>query len=268
MATLRERFSSLAHRFSLLRYARFTVSRVRNHGVSADYRPLAGESIHDASAQLSDAWKDEELPGRQRALVDGQLESYRKNIPNPVFDALVDILATNIPNVSAMSLLEIGCSSGYYSEVLRIKGIQAKYTGCDYSPAFIHQASQYYPALQFNVENAVSLSYPDNSFDIVVSGCCLLHISDFDKAISEAARVAGKYVVFHRTPVLHRNGPVYYRKKAYGVETLEIHFNEQKLIELFVRHGLAVIDVNTHALSWVSRLDDALAMKTYLCRRA
>lgn len=268
MATLKEHLHSLVRHFPLLhRYARFAASRVRNYGVSEDYRPLMGEFIDDASVQLTDAWKDDEIPGRQRALVNGQLESYRKNIPNPVFDALVNILVTNIPDVSAMSLLEIGCSSGYYSEVLRIKGIQAKYTGCDYSPAFIHQASQYYPAIQFNVENAVSLSYPGDSFDIVVSGGCILHISDFGKAISEAARVARKYVVFHRTPVLHRNGPIYYRKKAYGVETLEIHFNEQKLVKLFARHGLAVVDVNTHALSWDSKLEDALAMKAYLCRR-
>lgn len=186
---------------------------------------------------------------------------------NPAFDALTEILDRNIPNVNGLNLLEIGCSSGYYYDVLRIKGIQASYRGCDYSEAFIALARHHYPGVPFDVEDAVGLRYRSESFDIVVSGCCILHIADYEKAISEAARVSRTYVVFHRTPIMHLHGPLVFRKKAYGFETIEIHFNEQKLVELFSAHKLCIIDVNTHYISWDTKRQDALAMKTYLCKK-
>src|SRR6185436_8101530 len=109
---------------------------------------------------------------------------------------LVEILRRNIPHLDHLQLLEIGCSSGFYSEVLRIKGIDTAYRGCDYSRAFVALARQCYPAVPFDVEDAVDLTYASGTFDIVVSGGCILHIADYEKAIAEAARVSRQYVVF------------------------------------------------------------------------
>lgn len=240
---------------------------VRGHApqVSSGYKELAGaEAV--AAPGLADAWRSEEIPRRQRELVDRQLADYRSGAPNPVFDALVDVLKSSGVAAEGGQLLEIGCSSGYYSEVLRLRGLdRIAYRGCDYSPAFVQLARECYPDTPFDVGDATALTYDAGAFDIVVSGCCILHIADYDKAIAEAARVSRKYVVFHRTPVLHAGGPVYYTKLAYGVETLEIHFNEQSLVDAFARHGLKPVAINTHALSWDAARGDALAMKTYLC---
>jgi ubiquinone/menaquinone biosynthesis C-methylase UbiE len=117
------------------------------------------------------------------------------------------------------------------------------------------------------VQDAVALRFDSDCFDIVVSGGCLLHIPDYERAIAEAARVSRKWVVFHRTPVVHVRGPVTYTKKAYGVDTLEIHFNEQLLFKSFYRHALRVVDANTHSIGWDAGASDALAMKTYLCEK-
>lgn len=236
-------------------------------GVSEGYRPVAADAVARTGKQLESAWRDDAIPQRQRQLVDGQLADYRAGRANAVFDALVDVLRDNVTELDGADLLEIGCSSGYYSEVLALRGINLRYSGCDFSEPFIRLARNCYPQLCFDVEDAVRLSYADSSFDIVVSGCCILHIAEYEKAIAEAARVAGRYVVFHRTPVLHGGGPAVYTKKAYGVDTMEIHFNEQSLVRSFQRCGMAVIDVNTHSVSWDSQRGDALAMKTYLCRK-
>ncbi len=112
------------------------------------------------------------------------------------------------------------------------------------------------------------MRYADASFDIVISGCCLLHIPEYEQAIAETARVARKHAVFHRTPVVFGEPTKYFRKQAYGVETVEIHLNEGALLMMFQRHGLELIDTTT--------LDETLdssdsergtATRTYLCRK-
>lgn len=219
-----------------------------------------------ATAQsLRDAWQDASIPAQQRRLVDAELAAYRTGQPIEPFDVLVDLLRTVVRPDGNDTLLEIGCSSGHYAEVLQIKKVPVRYTGCDYSRAFIDLARQRLPALHFDTEDATALGYADASFDIVVSGCCLLHIPEYGAAIAETARVARRAAIFHRTPVLHRQPTRTFTKKAYGVPTVEIHFNEQELVRLFATHGLRVVDIATLSADW--RDGDATAIKTYLCEK-
>lgn len=236
--------------------------------VSTDYQPIHADDVKAAGQELRDSWKNAAIPERQRAIVDAQLTAYRAGASIPVFDALVEILTANVEGLAGLRLLEIGCSSGYYSEVFDIKRLGVRYEGCDYSPAFIDLARRFYPGIRFGVEDACHLRYADQSFDIVVSGCCILHIPEYELAIAETVRVSRRWVVFHRTPVLHMHGPITYAKKAYGVDTIEIHFNEQALVRLFAKHGMRIADINTHSLGWEAAQSDALAMKTYLCEKS
>lgn len=238
------------------------IGRVSNH-----YREVPLADLERLNSSLSDSWKSSGLPTKQRNIVDKNLEAYRSGRNNSELDALVDILKRNVQELQGKSVLEIGCSSGYYSEVFKIKGINVSYTGCDYSDSFIEMAKHYYPDRQFDVENAVALSYESGSYDVVISGACLLHIYEFEKAIAETARVSNRYAVFHRTPVLHLTDTSAYTKKAYGVPCFEIHFNEQELVRLFGKYGLDIIDVNSHAISWDNSKQDALVMKTYMCEK-
>ena len=232
-----------------------------------NYHEVNLNDVDSVAQKLSDAWKDSNIPRRQWTLVQEELSSYRKGQPIAHFDALVNILINNIPDLNEKSLIEIGCSTGYYSEVLRIKGIEVCYRGCDYSEAFIRLARDVYFETQFNVEGADDLSYGTESFDVVISGGCIMHVSDYESAIAEAARISMQYVIFHRTPVMHREGPVMNTKKAYGVEMIEIHFNEQKLVRIFSSNNLRIMDINTHSISWDMKHCDVLAMKTYLCEK-
>lgn len=217
--------------------------------------------------ELAESWKDTGVPQQQyETCTKNEINNYKNQLPVLPFDVFIDILQENIPRLDDKTVLEIGCSSGYYNEVLRIKGIKAEYHGCDYSPAFIELARQLYPGVDFQVQDACGLTYPDASFDIVVSGCCLLHIMDYDKAIAETARTAREYVVFHRTPVLHQTETSYYIKTAYGVKMFEIHFNERELLGLMRRNGLKVEDIITFSLSMTDR-GDCAAYKTYLCSK-
>jgi ubiquinone/menaquinone biosynthesis C-methylase UbiE len=222
----------------------------------------------DIESVLADSWRDPSVPGRQyEACTKIELENYRNGIPVIPFDVMVDMLRTNINNFTGKKLLEIGCSTGYYSEVLKIQGIDLQYYGCDYSEYFIRFAQKTFPGINFQIQDACSLTYPDGSFDIAVSGCCLLHIMNFEKAIAETARVAKDFAIFHRTPVLHTKETSYFIKTAYGVKMFEIHFNERELLRLIRKYNLKVVDIITFQASFEKTIGDFYAYKTYLCEK-
>jgi SAM-dependent methyltransferase len=235
---------------------------------SSQYVPLKKLEASIESLRLRNSWQSEVLPQRQRQIVDHQLQKYKNGEPVDVFDIFLESLRT-LPDLQfGASLLEIGCSSGYYSELIDLANLQLIYEGCDYSDAFIRMARNKYPSINFNVQDATSLTYPDSSFDVVVSGCCLLHIPDYSKAVEETVRVTRNYAIFHRTPVVWGRPEQWYRKKAYGIETIEIHFNEIEFIDLLNRSGLKLI--STYTLSEESTFDaeySGHAIRTYVCRK-
>ncbi|WP_253958363.1 methyltransferase domain-containing protein [Rhizobium sp. WYJ-E13] len=258
------------NRFPVLkRYLKSIHDRLRPAGsVSSHYVEIDVDKRDGEALRLADSWKAEDLPARQRALVERQLKDYRAGAAIDVFDVFTAALSRIGDFPSQASLLEIGCSSGYYSEVLEVSGLPLRYHGCDYSGAFIEMARRTYPACSFDLEDATRLRYADEAFDVVVSGCCLLHIPDYKAAIAESARVAKGHVIFHRTPVVYGEPTKYFRKQAYGVETVEIHFSEPELLDLFELHGLEV--QATFTLNNSPDPDDpskGSANRTYLCRK-
>lgn len=127
-------------------------------------------------------------------------------------------------------------------------------------------ARQRYPERAFSVEDATSLQWADQSVDIVVSGCCLLHIPEYRQALAETARVARHYAIFHRTPVVWGQNEKWFRKKAYGVETVEIHFNEPEFLALLQNNGLQLIATFTlHEQADGSDTARGQAVRTYVC---
>lgn len=236
-----------------------------HRGVSSHYVEIARDEALLNENPLHQSWKSEVLPERQRILVDEQLAAFRNGQDIVVFRSLVESLRGLLREGETMSVLEVGCSSGYYGEVFRIAGLPVVYAGCDYSQAFVDLARARYPEFSFMVEDATHLSYGDGEFDIVVSGCCLLHIPRYQAAVAETARVARRYAVFHRTPVVLGQPNKYYRKKAYGIETVEIHFNEPDFLALLDASGLELI--GTHTLEESIRGGMGNAVRTYVCRR-
>jgi ubiquinone/menaquinone biosynthesis C-methylase UbiE len=214
-------------------------------GVSTNYVEVAGDDVDRESIRLRGAWKDDALPVRQRELVDKSLALYSRGVRVEVFDVLVKCLRGLPAGVDTMRVLEVGCSSGYHSEAFDIAGLDVAYSGCDYSEAFIVMARQRYPGLQFDVQDATALKYADNAYDVVISGCCLLHIPEYKSAVAETVRVTSRFAIFHRTPVVIGLPNKFYRKYAFGVETVEIHFNEPQFLQLLADNGLELLATYT-----------------------
>jgi SAM-dependent methyltransferase len=235
-------------------------------GAPSGYVEVGAGEFGSEAVRLRGAWQANDLPMRQRELVESQLADFRRGNAIDFFDVMVKALRELPDSVKGMSLLEIGCSSGYYAEVLETAGVGVAYSGCDYSPAFIDMARRKYPGLRFDVADATGLGYGNDAFDIVVSGGCLLHIPEYAQAMAETARVAKRYAIFHRTPVVLGQSEKRYRKSAYGVEMVEIHFNEPQFLALVARNGLEL--VATYTLSENVKTGVGDAQRTYVCRKA
>lgn len=229
--------------------------------VSSGYKELSAVEFAEAAVELVDAWCDPSIAPKQRALVDTELERYRTGGDVPPYRVFAELLraATAAGLKQDGVILEVGCASGYYSEVARLAGWMGQYVGVDCSESLIVQARMHHPAGIWRVEFATALS-AFGAYDLVVSGACLLHIPNWQLALHEAVRVSTDLVMFHRTPV--RSGPTtYWRKDAYGVPCIEIHFGEEELLAEFAKNNLRLLESRDVGDS------DEYVMRSYLTTR-
>ena len=196
-------------------------------------------SSTDQLTELGQAWKHPAIPERQRALVELQLEQLYHGQVNPIFQVLADLLdAIVLPNGR---VLEIGCSSGYYYEIIEyLLNRRLDFIGVDYSEAFIGMARGMYPTARFETADGTALPFDDHSLPCVISSCILLHALNFRDHIRETARVAQAYVIAHRTPICRQSATQVMKKLAYEVETVELRFNETEFIQAFLDSGLVL----------------------------
>jgi ubiquinone/menaquinone biosynthesis C-methylase UbiE len=204
---------------------------------STDYRVLSGlQEARDITVS-SGGWLAARTVARQERAYRGLIAAMKRGEPRLDLKIAAEaIAATGIANPK---VLEVGCGSGYYSEVfatLLAGGV--RYTGVDYSNAMIARARARLPSTAFEIADATRLPYADGAFDIVFNGVSLMHIIDYQAAIREAARVAAGYCIFHTVPVFHDYRTTFLRKYAYGAPVVEVIFSKQELMQLCRDAGL------------------------------
>lgn len=235
------------------------------NSVSGGHKIISREQAENLAYDAK--WQDPSLPAKQWKIVEKELAQIKKT---GVFPKHMQVLVNLIKqiNITQGNILEIGCSSGYYAEILKLAGINLTYSGCDYSAAFIDLARKLYPENDFKICAATDLPYLDNAFDVSVSGCCILHILDYATAIKETIRVGSKYILLSRTPVFEKTPTTYTQKLGYGIKMIEIIFNEQELIELCKKYGAELVGTETiHADLAIPGCAEKVKIKTYLFKK-
>jgi SAM-dependent methyltransferase len=221
--------------------------------VSTDYRVLSGPEEARSVTASSAGWLAARTVTRQERAYRGLIAAMKRGEPRLDFKVAAEaVVATGIAHPR---VLEVGCGSGYYSEVfatLLPGGVQ--YTGIDYSDAMIARARTRYPSAAFEVADATRLPYADRAFDIVFNGVSLMHIVEYQAAIREAARVAACYCVFHSVPVFDDYRTTYLSKYAYGAPVVEIVFGKEDLMAICRVAGLRL------ECAWTSIPYDASAV--------
>ena len=146
------------------------------------------------------------------------------------------------------SILELGCGTGYFTKEIVLTG--AKVTAIDISPELIAIAKDEIKAdnLTFQLANAYSLEYEDNSFDSVI-GSSVLHHLEIEQAIREAFRVlkSGGFICFTEPNMmnpqiaLQKNIP--YLKQKLGDSPDETAFFRWSLKKLLRKTGFTGIKI-------------------------
>jgi SAM-dependent methyltransferase len=204
---------------------------------STDYRVLDGIDAARHAAKSSDGWLAARTVARQERAYQILIADMKRGEPRLDFTVAAQAVAAT--DITPPRLLEVGCGSGYYSEVFAdlVSG-GVSYTGIDYSQAMIARARSHYPSVTFEVADATRLPFPDNAFDIVFNGVSLMHIIDYQAAIRETARVAGRCCILHTVPVFDDHQTTFLRKYAYGAPVVEIVFGKRELMSLCRDAGL------------------------------
>jgi SAM-dependent methyltransferase len=211
---------------------------VRRHLLtSTDYRVFSGVEEARSVKASSAGWLAARTVMRQERAYRGLIAAMKRGEARLDFKVAAEAIAAT--GIAHPEVIEVGCGSGYYSEVFAtLLPDRMNYTGIDYSEAMIARARAHYPSIAFEVADATRLPYADAAFDIVFNGVSLLHIIDYQAAIHEAARVAAHYCVFHTVPVFHDFQTTFLRKHAYGAPVVEIIFGKQELMSLCQGAGL------------------------------
>jgi SAM-dependent methyltransferase len=206
---------------------------------STDYQVLgSAEEARQAQASSS-GWLASRTVARQERAYRGLIAAMKRGEPRLDFTVATEAVAAT--GLVKPSLIEIGCGSGYYSEVfatLLPHGLA--YTGIDYSAAMIERARSQYPAVKFEVADATRLPFGDARFDIAFNGVSLMHIVEYAAAIREMARVASRHCILHTVPVFDGHHTTYLRKYAYGAPVVEIVFSRAELMTLCRESGLQI----------------------------
>lgn len=94
-------------------------------------------------------------------------------------------------------LLEIGCGSGLvYNALVPDVLPNHAYVGIDISETMLDIATKRYPNGMFKKDDLYALSFPDNSFEMVVAFEVFGHLPDISKPIKEMFRTSSRTIIF------------------------------------------------------------------------
>lgn len=158
-------------------------------------------------------------------------------------------LQMNVHSIKELSatanehILEIGMGNGFFVKDIIGSDHSTKYTGCDFSPAMIEEASNINKEFLkrgqavFHLANAEELPFKNEIFDKVLTVNTLYFWDDITRVFNEIKRVLkpkGELVITIRPKDEMDNYPI----TKYGFKT----FNKPDLTTLLVENGFKVIN--------------------------
>ena len=198
-----------------------------------------------ADADLSQSYAAPEIAEQQRPLVDQQLEEMRAGNPPRHFEVAGEIVALlkDISEQDHAMLLDAGCSSAYYHEIVEHYAPGwAEYVGVDYNSGMVEMARHRYPGLVVLQMDTQQLDARDRAFDVVLSSGTVNHVLDWQATLRELARVTDRWLILHRAWVYVNEWPTYTGKSnAYGQDVWQHRWNERELIEVIEGLGLNLV---------------------------
>jgi SAM-dependent methyltransferase len=211
---------------------------------------------NEEALKLKDNWSKDLIGELQRELVNYQLHQMKLGNPPRLFGIIKDVF--NKINGTDNTILDIGCTSGYYYEIINFfYPNKFKYNGCDYNPESVKLATQYYPEINFFVDDLTNLSSNDDEYDITFLSGVIEHVPEYVKGLNELCRITKKYIVLHR--IWLQYGKTSCSKGTqFFVPVIRNHYNKLDFFDILKK--------NSFMLIWESNIYDGNC-KTYLLER-
>ena len=183
---------------------------LRRHILSStDYRVLGGIDEARSAAASSGGWLAARTVLRQERAYRRADRGHEARRTAARFHAS-QRKPSRRPGSSNPRLLEIGCGSGYYSEVFA--DVASRRRRLHRHRLFRRHDRPRARTLsvdRLRGRRRDQAALRRQAFDIVFNGVSLMHIIDYPAAIREAARVAGRYCIFHSVPVFDDHRTTY-----------------------------------------------------------
>lgn len=116
------------------------------------------------------------------------LNSISRNRPTDISLSNLNYILSKL-DVSAKTLLDVGCGNGFLLNNIQQKYPDLKLSGVDVADVIQNKKFTFYKA------DITSLPFGDNSFDTVVCTHTIEHIADLKKAVTELVRVCCKQLI-------------------------------------------------------------------------
>jgi ubiquinone/menaquinone biosynthesis C-methylase UbiE len=215
----------------------------------------------------------------QREIQERLADVIEMRAADPRQQAMRDAFLSGIQLPAEAKVLEIGCGTGAVTRTLAQWPEVAQAVGVDPSPVFIERArklSQGIANLVFEEGDGRSLTFPTESFDVVVIYTVMCHVPQPERLLDEAFRLlrsGGQVAVFDgdyatATVATGDYDPLEACIYAFRENFVHDSWMVRKLPQLLAKGGFEVVPMQSYGyaeaqegaymLSWVDRGADAL----------
>ena len=180
---------------------------------------------------------------------------YQTEVGRKIDEIEKNIISELLPAVSGISMLELGCGSGHWTQFFVEKGF--KVTGVDISEAMLDIAKQKNIDAQFMLADCANLPFANNSFCFIATITMLEFVNDIDKVIKEIYRVLkkGGYLVIgslNADSVIatkKSTDEIFKYAKFMSIADIKAKFNQLQLLQIksgvYLNHDYSIIDNST-----------------------
>lgn len=142
------------------------------------------------------------------------------------------------------NILDVGCGNGRDCKYISQKGFKIK--GIDLSKKMLIIAKKMIPNIEFELMDIANITYPDNSYDGIISNCSLFHIpvKELPQTLNSFFKILkpnGKLLLILQEGVGEKMVEEPFRK---GIYIYMNYFSVKRISDLLLKYGFKIDSIS------------------------